>query len=101
MMAQIFAIMIKTNNLLVTLGNKEQEEVPKVHSQILKTPCDLKHTFECLHDLLAVNTNGLKTPDGVLVRFFTLALWVPMVIKTSLWCCDYTWEEKYTKNCEK
>jgi hypothetical protein len=92
MMAQIFAIMTKTNSPLVTPSDKEQKEVPKVQSQLLKISHDLKHIFECLHDLPTVDTNGLGTPNGVLVRFFT-TLWVPMIIKTSLWYCDYTWEE--------
>jgi len=100
MMAQIFAIMTKTNNPLVTPGGKEQEEVPKVLSQLLKISHDRKRTFECLHDLPTVYTNGLGTPNGVLVRFF-ITLWVPMIIKTSWWYCDYTWEENYTKNCRK
>ncbi len=100
-MAQIFVVVTKTGSPLITQGGKEQEEVFKVQSKPLKTLCDLERIFECFHDLPIVNTNGPRTPNGVLVRFSTLTSWVPMIVQTSLWCCDYTWEKNYTKNCGK
>ncbi len=96
--AQIFVAMTKTNNPLVTLSSKEQEEVPKVHLKPLKISHDLECTFECLHDVPTIDTNGPRMPNGVLVRFFTLALWVPMIIQISLWCYGKTTIQKFVGN---